>query len=361
MNFCTECGHKLEEKPNYCPECGKRIPSSPVTGEEIQRILEKPWSQVTIEERKILCTPDLGCSFGQTKSAGSSSIDNIVKEPSGLPLNPEITKTWVIPPEGCPIPAHKLLDGQMVLGDEDFTIPRDKWAGYRAPTPSLFGVSELDENCTCFMVAGIFESGTAAARARNAQVQEQDCLITGSIYCPSSVGVRAVENQEPEYVEQEPSDDFPDDLHSTEEIPEVETIPEIHLSQEFGPDNKLISENFGQYIRLTKKQKEAWKIAGESAEKNFNSLCDWIPRYIAASDKAGFHQREKILGVLKRETDYVLNQFHKLGRVDGYEISMMQTLEKLNQYYDQVLFGEYPHHSKDTKRIIDSTSRREKS
>ena len=347
-------GGKTETKKS-----GILAQSKKPSGEEIQKILDKPWSEVTIEERKTLCTNDLGVHF--SGGHGISKGEYLNKFPQKVDREVpeemiEITKTWVIPPEGCPIPAHKLLDGQMILANEDFSIPNGEWAGYSAPSPSLFGIPELDENCTCFMVAGIFEKGTVAARTRNAQIQEPDVNISSSIYNPSFVGISSAEHPQPETLDNGSSTDSLDELLSSEEIPEVITIPEIHLSQESEEDNNQIIENFGK----TKSQQEARKIAGERAEKNFDVLCDWIPEYIAAADKAGFHQRGKILGILKRETTFVFNQFKNLGRVDGYEISMMQTLENLMKYYDQVLFGEYPNHSKDTKRIIDSTSRKKK-
>jgi len=73
----------------------------------------------------------------------------------------EITKTWVIPPQGCPIADHKFLDGQMVLVNEAFEIPNGEFTGCRAEGPALFGLPELDENCTCFLVVGVFKKGTA--------------------------------------------------------------------------------------------------------------------------------------------------------------------------------------------------------
>ena len=72
----------------------------------------------------------------------------------------EITKTWVTPPEGCPIQAHKLLDGQTVLGDELFHIDSGDFAGYQADGPGLFGEPELDDNCKCWLVAGIASKRT---------------------------------------------------------------------------------------------------------------------------------------------------------------------------------------------------------
>jgi hypothetical protein len=317
-------GKKTESDPSPIPPQTKK-PS----GEEIQRILEKPWSQVTQEDRKILCTPYLGVKISGSVNSKGEYLDKFPQKiKREVPEEMiELAKTWVISPEGCPIKYHKILDGQMVIASEMFEISAGLYEGFKADGPRLFGVHELDDDCTCFLVTGIVKKGFVATRA-----------------VPRLWSI-----------EDEWDDDEEQDLNTFEEVPEVPTIPEIYLSQ-----NQIILENFREIKTLTKKQKESRKIAASGAEKNFDILCDWVPRYITAADKAGFHQREKILGVLNRETTYVYTLFKNLGRVDGYELSMMQTLEKLTKYYDEVLYGEYPHHSKDVKKIIESTSRRKK-
>jgi hypothetical protein len=334
MKFCTECGQKLADNQPFCTQCGKKISYSPTSGEEIQRILAKPWSQVTTEERKILCTPDLGVAIGSGQIPSKSCISNA--SPSSTPEQDiEITKTWVIPPQGCPVEDHKFLDGQMVLASETFEIPDGDFAGCCADGPSLFGLSELDDNCTCFMVAGVFESGTALARSQ---------MIEKSLI--------------PNLVSGHQGSDPLNDLRSSDETLEIKTIPELNLAMECNPNEPEITENFGLSKSWTKAQKIRREIALEKAMHNFDRLSQWIPKYIKATDTAGSHQREKVLGVLKRETNFVLNQIKNLGRFDYYELSMFQTLEKLNTYYDDALYGENTHHSQDVKQIIKSTKRK---
>jgi hypothetical protein len=303
---------------------------------EIQRILAKPWSQITVEDRKILCVPDLGGAFG----VGFP----IIKSPEtkqNIPLIPEqnveITKTWVIPPQGCPIEDHKFLDGQMVLADEDFKIPEGEFANCRAPAPLLFGLPELDDDCTCFMVAGVFEKGTTLVRAQN-----RDNTILHNV----ASGYDNTFNSSL------------DDLRSADEILEVKTIPELNLAQECDPYDKTFTENFGLKKSWTKAQKIRRDAALEKAMINFDRLCEWVPKYIAATGSAGFHQRERIISVLKRETNFVLSQFNNLGRFNYYELSIVKTLQLLLKYYEDSLYGDNTHHSKDVRRIIGSTKRK---
>jgi hypothetical protein len=42
----------------------------------------------------------------------------------------QITTTWVIPSEGHPIEAHKLLDGVTVDVGKQWQIPSGEWKGY---------------------------------------------------------------------------------------------------------------------------------------------------------------------------------------------------------------------------------------
>ena len=159
MKFCTECGQKLEDSQKFCTQCGKKISDASTSGDEIQRILAKPWSKITPEDRKILCIPDLGGAFGVGQPISKSCVKN--QNSSSLSEQDiEITKTWVFPPQGCPIADHKYLDGQMVLANEAFEIPNGEFTGCSSDGPSLFGLPELDENCTCFLVAGVFKKGT---------------------------------------------------------------------------------------------------------------------------------------------------------------------------------------------------------
>jgi hypothetical protein len=64
------------------------------------------------------------------------------------------TMTWVIPPEGCPIESHKLLDGMRVDAGEPWEIPSGEWKGYRTYSPQLFGEPALDTGCRCWIIAG---------------------------------------------------------------------------------------------------------------------------------------------------------------------------------------------------------------
>jgi hypothetical protein len=233
----------------------------PISGDEIQKILDKPWSEVTIEERQKLCKPDPNFSIGKgdismripkevaQKLIQSSQIEEIPKKTVPItaigntdPICPycnykfdkmpqkkkkcpncnnfirsrkrpfdnkkvllkedqlnelgaqwfakweqshpsmpqeyhpisekairagaqrEIaqlkkdglvpTITWVIPPEGCPIESHMLLDGQRVDAGKQFEVPSGEFKGAKAWQPIGFGEPALDYNCRCIMVVG---------------------------------------------------------------------------------------------------------------------------------------------------------------------------------------------------------------
>lgn len=112
MKFCTECGQSMKDKSTYCPRCGKNFPSLP-------------------EE------------------------------------DSEMIKTWLIPPQGCPVADHKFLDRQIVLANEYFKIPQGVFTNVRADGPRLFGVPELDNNCTCFRITSVCKKGTTSERAQS--------------------------------------------------------------------------------------------------------------------------------------------------------------------------------------------------
>jgi hypothetical protein len=61
----------------------------------------------------------------------------------------------VIPPEGCPIEVHELLDGQTVDVSEMFEVPSGEYQGYKSDGPGLFGDEELDNNCECWLIGGV--------------------------------------------------------------------------------------------------------------------------------------------------------------------------------------------------------------
>ena len=157
------------------------------SSQELQKILDKPWSEVTIEDRKILCSnnvklphaphektsPNIGrviekiylrdwdAMSDEARAAYQSPVEKALKNDKDAGLFP--TKIWVIPPEGCPIEVHKFLDGQTRDANELFTIGEDTWSaagsgtewdGYQAKVPRQFGEPALDDNCRCWIVAG---------------------------------------------------------------------------------------------------------------------------------------------------------------------------------------------------------------
>ena len=268
MGNCIVCGKSLGffSLKNKCDDCKSTEQKKDISAEEIQKILDKPWSEVTINDRRKICTSDPGFSIGKSgitmripkdvadRLIQSSKTDEIPKktieitaigntEPicpycnyqfkkfplkktkcpncnnfvrsrkrpldnkkvllkeeqmaelaaqewakweQSLPkrdshpisreaLQAEVereqernknifpTKTWVIPPEGCPIEVHKFLDGQTRDANEFFTIGEDTWStagsgtewdGYQAMCPKQFGEPALDDNCRCWIVAG---------------------------------------------------------------------------------------------------------------------------------------------------------------------------------------------------------------
>jgi len=162
--LAKETSDKVKTEKNSRPVIAKpiknKISDSTSYADEIQRILSKPWSQVTSDERKTLCTSDIGVmpfSIKIPNSRGKKQKSNQLSE-----KDIEITKTWVIPPEGCPISEHKLIDGQMVTAMERFEIPSGEYATCQADGPGLFGIEELDDGCKCFLVSGVFEKDTYA-------------------------------------------------------------------------------------------------------------------------------------------------------------------------------------------------------
>jgi hypothetical protein len=161
-----------------------------LSGNEIQAILNKPWSGVTLDERIGLRRTDIGNRVRQNVLQGiirgdtyedqaATLKDTIVKdyarngrlsEDLGHQVQSdatveaidhareqdiEITKTWVTAGDDRVREDHAAMDGQEVLADEMFRIPEGPNAGMEADGPGLFGIPEEDINCRCWMVAGV--------------------------------------------------------------------------------------------------------------------------------------------------------------------------------------------------------------
>lgn len=153
-------GRKPEDRGHY----------TPVSSNVITKILNKPWSEVTIEDRQKLCTSDLEMRVSaevkrkllqyepcvdisedmNTHHVSQEAIRACLESGKEKGLYP--TLTWVIPPECCPIESHKLLDGQTIDVDEKFVVPSGEWKGYEAQVPGEFGEPALDYNCRCWVV-----------------------------------------------------------------------------------------------------------------------------------------------------------------------------------------------------------------
>jgi hypothetical protein len=161
---------------------------------EIQEILDKPWSGVTLEERIGLRRTDIGNRVRQTVTQGFIREDSyedqarnlkdlIVKDyaRTGRTLEDighqvqsdafvksfkdvaeeeiEITKTWVSAGDDRVRDSHAALDGQTVRADEKFTIPSGPNKGATADGPGLWGIPSEDCGCRCWICAGIRKRG----------------------------------------------------------------------------------------------------------------------------------------------------------------------------------------------------------
>jgi hypothetical protein len=164
----------------------------PLSADEIQAILDKPWSGVTLEERFRLRQTDIGNRVKQNVIRGIMKGDAYEDTAKGLKevilkdyawngnlsgdighsyqsdtmqesfdtaekAGITITKTWVTAGDDRVREDHDALDGQTVGADEKFTIPDGPNAGMQADGPGLFGIPEEDYNCRCWIVAGIKE------------------------------------------------------------------------------------------------------------------------------------------------------------------------------------------------------------
>ena len=163
-----------------------------LSADEIQKILQKPWEGVTLEERIGLRRTDLGSRVksravqglirGETYEDTAKGLRDVVlkdyahtgrmAEDLGHQFQSDatqqsfdeaqdqgirITKTWVTAGDNKVRDDHAALDGQTVGADEQFEIPDGPNRGMRADGPGLFGIPEEDYNCRCYIVAGIDE------------------------------------------------------------------------------------------------------------------------------------------------------------------------------------------------------------
>jgi hypothetical protein len=162
-----------------------------LTGAQIDAILAKPWSGLTISERIALRVSDLGVRIngnlkasvmgeGATYSENMSSLKDIitkdyaktgkmVEDTSYQYLSDmqqetfkqasddgfDIYKVWITAGDDRVRDAHQLLDGQMVRGDEMFEIPSGEYAGEKADGPGLFSDPALSYGCRCFLTATV--------------------------------------------------------------------------------------------------------------------------------------------------------------------------------------------------------------
>jgi hypothetical protein len=162
-----------------------------LTGKQIDAILAKPWSGLSLNDRIALRVSDLGVRINGNLKASvmgegvgyKESMDGINKivtrnfaETGKMIENTsyqylsdiqqttfqqakddgmDIYKTWVSAGDEKVRPAHQLLDGQTVRGDEMFEIPSGEWAGYKADGPGLFGEPALDYFERCWLVASV--------------------------------------------------------------------------------------------------------------------------------------------------------------------------------------------------------------
>ena len=161
-----------------------------LTSAEIQEILNKPWSGVTLDERIGLRRTDLGNRVRQDVMQGivraepyEDMVDRLnqttikdyaravrMNEDMGHQVQNdtitrsvveadengvEVTKTWVSAGDSKVRDSHAALDGQTVGAQEKFTIPSGPNKGLEADAPGLFGIPEEDYNCRCWVVAGV--------------------------------------------------------------------------------------------------------------------------------------------------------------------------------------------------------------
>ncbi len=171
------------------------IKTPQLTGDQINAILAKPWSGVTMQERMALRVTDLGVrlngalkrgvmgegitysesmktlkelvtkDYAKTKRVIEDAAHQYQSDTTNTALNDmaekdlEIISTWVTAGDDNVRSAHRLLDGQTILAGEMFEIPSGEFAGYKSAGPSLFGVMELDAGCRCYQIAGVRMKG----------------------------------------------------------------------------------------------------------------------------------------------------------------------------------------------------------
>lgn len=67
------------------------------------------------------------------------------------------TATWVTAGDDRVRDAHRALDGVTVDAKDQWEIPYGEWKGYKTWQPQGFGEPALDYNCRCYLVAGVRE------------------------------------------------------------------------------------------------------------------------------------------------------------------------------------------------------------
>jgi hypothetical protein len=165
---------------------------SPLSADEIQSILNKPWTGVTLQQRLGLRRTDIGSRIKSRAVQGLIRNENYADTAKGLrevvlkdyawngnmaesmghqyqsdatqeafdtatDAGIVVTKTWVTAGDDKVRDDHAALDGQTVNADEMFTIPSGPNQGMQADGPGLFGIPEEDINCRCWIVGGIEE------------------------------------------------------------------------------------------------------------------------------------------------------------------------------------------------------------
>lgn len=167
-----------------------------LSASEIQAILDKPWSGLTLAERIGLRRTDIGNRIQSRVLQGVIRGDTYEEMAGGIKEtitkdyaktrammedmahqyqddalvqsfkdvaeeDIEITKTWVTAGDERVRDSHAAMDGQTVGADEYFVIPPGlPNSGAQADGPGLFGIPEEDINCRCWIVAGVSKRGT---------------------------------------------------------------------------------------------------------------------------------------------------------------------------------------------------------
>jgi hypothetical protein len=154
--ICPYCNYRFDKMPQRkkkCPNCNNFFYSQARPLDNRKVLIREDQLREMGAQRMAKYEQSLPKSPEGSQSISEKAIQAQVQKERGMGLIP--TFTWVIPTGGCPIEAHRLLDGQTVDAGDSFIIPSGKWKGYKTMQPNGFGEPALDNKCRCWVVGGV--------------------------------------------------------------------------------------------------------------------------------------------------------------------------------------------------------------